>query len=247
MTDAPDSFSAAGPIGLHVSLLGSFQLSAAAGPISLPVGSQHLLAFLALRDRTVTRSAIAGTLWPDVSEAHAFASLRSALSRLDAVTRGAVEVRSVALALAPTVAVDIRESRALAHRLLTLDPLRDGDLSADAIRALSSDLLPDWYDDWAVLEAEEWRQLRLHALEALGNYLLRDGRFGDAAGAALAAMRGEPLRESAQALMIRVHLAEGNQSEALAAFDRYAGLLRAELGLSPTPLLQALVRDIRHE
>jgi DNA-binding SARP family transcriptional activator len=245
MTDEPDYATSVGPTGLRVALLGSFQLSAGRHPITLPVGSQHLLAFLALRDRSVTRSAIAGTLWPDVSEAHAFASLRSALSRLDAITRGAVQVKSVALSLAPTVAVDIRESRALAHRLLTLDPLRDGDLSADAITALSADLLPDWYDDWAVLEAEEWRQLRLHALEALGNYLLRDGRFGDAAGAALAAMRGEPLRESAQALMIRVHLAEGNQSEALAAFDRYSALLRSELGLAPTPLLQALVRDLR--
>ena len=138
-----------------------------------------------------------------------------------------------------------RRSRALAHRLLDLAPLLDGDLSADAIAALSADLLPDWYDDWAVLEAEEWCQLRLHALEALANRLLHERRFGDAAGAARAAMRTEPLQESAQALLIHVHLAEGNQSEALSVFDRYSALLWAELGLSPTPLLQALVRDLR--
>jgi DNA-binding SARP family transcriptional activator len=229
---------------LHIGLLGAFRLSAGAVPLDIPVGSQHLLAFLALRDRTVTRSAIAGTLWPDVSESHAFASLRSALSRLGPA-RPAVHVRSVELALAPTVVVDIRESRALAHRLLDLAPLRDGDLGAETITALSADLLPDWYDDWAVLEAEEWRQLRLHALEALASRLLQGERFGDAAGAALAAIKVDPLRESAQALLLRVHLAEGNQSEALASFERYAALLRTELGLSPTPLLRALVRELQ--
>jgi len=245
MTTSLDALTATGPDGLHVSLLGTFRLSVGAVPVTLPVGSQHLLAFLALRERAVTRSAIAGTLWPEVSEAHALASLRSALSRLDEVARRAVHSRSVELALAPTVAVDIRAARALAHRLLDLAPLRDGDLAPEAISALSGDLLPDWYDDWAVLEAEEWRQLRLHALESLGSRLLHDGRFGDAAGAALAAMRTEPLRESAQVLLIRIHLAEGNQSEALAAFDRYATLLEAELGLSPTPLLRSLVRPLR--
>lgn len=215
--------------------------------MTLPLGSQHLLAFLALRERTVARSAIAGTLWPDVSESHALASLRSALSRLGSVARHAVHVQPVELSLAPTVTVDIRESRARAHRLLDLAPLRDGDLSAATITVLSGDLLPDWYDDWAVLEAEEWRQLRLHALEALASRLLASGRFGDAAGAALAAIRTEPIRESAHALLIRIHLAEGNRAEALLAFERYATALRRELGLNPTPLLRALVRDLQRE
>jgi hypothetical protein len=64
--------------------------------------------------------------------------------------------------------VDIRESRALAHRLVNpRDVAQEGDLNDRAISALSADLLPDWYDDWAVVEAEDWRQLRLHALDQL--------------------------------------------------------------------------------
>jgi two-component SAPR family response regulator len=70
---------------------------------------------------------------------------------------------------------------------------------------LSSDLLPDWYDDWMIFEAEEWRQLRLHALEALATGRLPAERFGDAAEAALAAIHAEPLRESARAVLIRIH------------------------------------------
>ena len=102
-----------------------------------------------------------------------------------------------------------------------------------------------WYDDWVLSEAEDWRQLRLHALEALADRLTAMGRWGEAADAAGAAVRAEPLRESANAALIRVHLAEGNQSEAVRQFDRYRALLDAELGLEPTPRLRRLVQDLQ--
>jgi DNA-binding SARP family transcriptional activator len=102
-----------------------------------------------------------------------------------------------------------------------------------------------WYDDWVLSEAEDWRQLRLHALEALADRLTAIGRWGEAADAAGAAVRAEPLRESANAALIRVHLAEGNQSEAVRQFDRYRALLDAELGLEPTPRLRRLVQDLQ--
>jgi DNA-binding SARP family transcriptional activator len=142
------------------------------------------------------------------------------------------------------VSVDMHASQALAHRLLDRAAAKDAaDLSAAAVSALSVDLLPDWYDDWVVIEAEHWHQLRLHALEALTELLLAQRRFGDATSAALAAVRADPLRESSHAALIRVHLAEGNQSEALSEFRRYQALLRAELGLEPTLGLRNLIED----
>ena len=101
--------------------------------------------------------------------------------------------------------------------------------------------MPDWYEDWAIIESEEWRQLRLHALDALSLHLTAAGQFGDAIAAAQAAMRAEPLRETACAALIRVHLAEGNESEALRAFERFRTLLAAELGIEPTPALRRLL------
>jgi DNA-binding SARP family transcriptional activator len=208
-------------------------------------GSQRLLALLGLRDRALMRAGVAGTLWPESTEEHAHSSLRSALGRLSRVSREAVVVTPLDLCLAEHVSVDIREARALAHRLLEPGAaVADSDVEAGAIRALSVDVLPDWYDDWVLVEAEEWRQLRLHALEAAADRLLSVGRFGEATGAALAAVRVEPLRESARAAVIRVHLAEGNQSEALREFARYRTLLRAELGLEPTEQLHRLVAEL---
>ena len=229
----------------EISVLGSFGLSVAGRAYrGLSHGSQRLLALLALRDRDMARTAIAGTLWPDASEDHAHASLRSALSRLSSMERTIVRVTQQELALADGVVVDIRDARLLAHRLLNPGMNLDGDLSDMAISTLSLDLLPDWYDDWAIAEAEDWRQLRLHALDALAQRLTDAGRFADATSAALAAVKAEQLRETAHAALIRVYLAEGNRAEAMAAYQNYRQLLRTELGLEPTETIQSLIRDL---
>ncbi|MDP9246874.1 MAG: SARP family transcriptional regulator, partial [Candidatus Dormibacteraeota bacterium] len=160
-----------------VQLVGGFQLVEGEVELALAEGSQRLIALLALRGRPVKRLLVAGTLWPDVIENLAYARLRSALSRLYGTVRDAVEVSPSNLSLGTSVRVDLRESRALAHRLLYAgdEPIRAPDLSAAAIAALSGDLLPDWYDDWVLLEAEDWRQLRMHALEALAALLTAAG------------------------------------------------------------------------
>jgi SARP family transcriptional regulator, regulator of embCAB operon len=232
--------------GSQVVLVRGFQFIQGDAQVALAEGSQRLLALLALRGRPVKRVAIAGTLWPEVTEGRAYASLRSALSRLYGTVRRAVEASSTDLSLTSGVTVDLPGSKALAHRLLdAVDQPSEADLGGAALSALSGDLLPDWYDDWVLLEAEDWRQLRLHALEALTGWLLVDGRFGDAAAAALAAVRADPLRESAHSALIRVHLAENNRSEALREFTRYERLLRSELDLEPTAELRQLVQSIR--
>jgi DNA-binding SARP family transcriptional activator len=228
---------------LRVSLLGRFSLADEHGlDVAVSNGVQRLLALLALRDRVVHRASVAGVLWPDVTESHAHASLRSTLARTPDAVRSVLWVSGSELALVDEVEVDVRDALALAQRLLddvTLSP--PDDIGAGAIELLSNDLLPGWLDEWVVPEAEEWRQLRLHALEALVDRLILASRFADATGAAMAAIKAEPLRESAHAALIRVHLAESNQSEALRQFERYRSLLRSELGIEPTARISELI------
>ena len=210
----------------------------------LAVGAQRLLAFLALHDRAITRVAMAGTMWPDANDERAGISLRSALSRLDPATHDAVLSASAGLSLATTVGVDFRNAQALAHRLLNSGTPVDRDLDPLATEALSAELLPGWYDDWVATEAEDWRQLRVGALEAQAGALLSAGRFADSANAARAAMKVEPLRESATRCLVHAHLAKGNQSEALRAVELYSDLLWSSLGLRPTEKLTSLVFEI---
>jgi SARP family transcriptional regulator, regulator of embCAB operon len=197
---------------------------------------------LALRGGMVRRAAVAGTLWPDASEEHAYVNLRQALARLQRTARKALATSKLELGLADGVTVDIHRARTLARRLL--DPAvtpEQSELGTAAVGVLSAELLPDWDDDWVLLEAEDWRQLRLHALEGLAGHLAAAGRWGEAAGAACAAVRADPLRESARASLIQVHLAEGNQSEAVREFARYQELLHGDLGLEPTLRLRHLI------
>jgi len=229
-----------------LTVLGGFRLRSGTGDVGVPRGSQRLLAFLVLRGGMVKRAAVAGALWPEAAERHAYSNLRAAIARLNGTGRKAVAASKLELGLAEGVTVDFHHAQPLARRLL--DPAATpapSDLSLAAVAALSADLLPDWYDDWVLAEAEDWRQLRLHGLEVLARHLTNAGRWGEAAGAARAAVRAEPLRESGHAALIQVHLAEGNQSEAVWEFARYRTLLRAELGLEPTPRLCELVRDLR--
>jgi DNA-binding SARP family transcriptional activator len=53
--------------------------------------------------------------------------------------------------------------------------------------------------------------------------------------------RGAGVPRSFRAALIRVHIAEGNISEALREFARYGEFLKLELGVEPTKRLRALV------
>ena len=219
-------------------MLGGFQLVQQRTRVTVPGAAERLLAFLAFAGNGMQRGLIAGVLWPNTSERRAFGNLRSTLSRLGP-GRPAVVADPLTVQLADDVAVDVRDARGLALRLLTPHP-DSADLSPAAVEVLSEQLLPGWYDEWVLEEAEEWRQLRLHALEALAGHLRRAGRFGEAAVAAGACVRAEPRRESAHAALVSVHLAEGNDVEALRQLERFRKLLRAELGLDPSPRLTDL-------
>src|SRR4051812_36478333 len=231
------------PADLKVSVLDTFMFQVGDQTLALPSGSRRLVAFLALRDRPASRHLVASTLWPDALPHDAASSLRSALWRLKPVASAAVLVHDPDLGPHPDVRVDIRDSRSLAHRLL--DPSRGmlaSDDTAAAVAALSVELLPGWYDEWVVAENEQWHQLRLQALEAMAAHLTSRGRYAEAVIAAMAATRAEPLRESAHGALIKVFLAEGNQIEALEAYNHYCVMLRAELGIEPTEELTDLVR-----
>jgi DNA-binding SARP family transcriptional activator len=225
--------------GTRLALLEAFELSCNQEVVPLPLPAQRLLAFLALEDRPVLRAYAACSLWVDSSEDRASGSLRSALWRLRQSGYRLVEATNRQLRLAPQVAVDLREATAWAHRLL--DPsTKVEEVDLDAI-TLTGDLLPDWYDDWIVIERERFRQLRVHALECLCERLTVAGRFGHAMEAGLAAVGGDPLRESAHRALIRVHLAEGNRADALRQYRFCCQLLHERLGLEPSAQMEALV------
>jgi DNA-binding SARP family transcriptional activator len=227
----------------HVSLLDGFELSiGGVNPETtvrdVPYGVQRLIAHLSVC-RCRTRRTIASQLWPDVPETHAHANLRSALWRARRAAPGLVVVSGSAVALADDVRVDVQEFMDWTGAVL--DPTVPVDRILTPATALSGELLPGWYDDWVLLERERLRQLRMHVLEVLADKLIHAGRFGEAVQAAYAAVRDEPLRESAHRAVVRVHLAEGNLVEALRAYRSFRDALDRELGVMPTRQMEELM------
>jgi DNA-binding SARP family transcriptional activator len=223
----------------RVSLLGGFELRLGGECVELPQTAQRLVAFLALSPRALTRVFVAGSLWTDSNEAQANSSLRSVLWRLR-VRAPVIDATSTHLSLAPRVEVDVAGAGALVRRLLA----EAGAPDADDVLALceAGELLPDWYEDWLVIERERVRQRRLHALEAACRRLTAAGRYAEALEAGLAAVAVEPLRETGHAAVIDAHLAEGNLVEASRQYETLRDLLRQNLGTHPSPRVHGLLR-----
>jgi DNA-binding SARP family transcriptional activator len=228
---------------LRICLLDGFAMECDTETIEIPLSAQRLLAFLAFQKRPVLRPYVAGSLWLDKSEERANANLRASLWRLRGAGLKVVESVGNCLSLAHSVTVDVRDSFVLAHELLN-GQCASFEVSALDTLLLSGEILPDWYEDWVVIERERLRQLRLHALEALCEHLMATGHLAGAVEVGLIAVASEPLRESAHRALISAYLAEGNQVEALRQHDKYCGLLWHELGLGPSRQMLALVESL---
>jgi DNA-binding SARP family transcriptional activator len=220
-------------VRLH--LLSAFEVVRDDHAVPLAPGSQRLVAFLALQERPVRREFTAGMLWPDVSDGRAAANLRSTLWRVQKQlgVRGLIATKGERLLIDPQTPIDLRDAERAARAVLD-----DGECDA---RLFSHDVLPDWYDDWVLLERESFRQLRLSALEALCERHTNAGRLGQALEAGLLSVASEPLRESAHRALIRVHLAAGNAVEAIRQYGVCRRLLHDQLGIEPTQQLRELI------
>ncbi len=225
---------------LRLRLLEGFGCERSGTPIELPFGVQRLVAFLALRGPS-HRCLVAGSLWPEVPESQALASLRTGVWRLNKVLPGGLSADGSALAVSESTDVDAREQEAFATTSLrtATDDLEW--LNAGLAWLWPGDLLPGWYDDWVVFERERLSQLRLHALEHTARVLTRHGQLQTALQLALEAVRAEPLRESATSVLMSVYVAEGNVSDAIHQYELFRDLLRHEIGVEPSPGLADLL------
>ena len=225
-----------------LSLLGRFQVRWLGEDIALPHSVQRLVAFVALRTQPISRMLAAVTLWSDGSEQQAGARLRTVLWRLRSQGCPLLRVRHADLSLSDQVRVDYWEAGAVAAGVIdSSDPTPSAVVWHDG---LECDLLPDWDENWLLLDRERFREVRLHALEALCRRLSHQGHSARAVEVGILAVAADPLRESAHEALLRAYLAEGNKGQAIRQYERCRQLLRLELGLEPSPSIQNLVSAI---
>ncbi|MEP7089029.1 MAG: bacterial transcriptional activator domain-containing protein [Nocardioidaceae bacterium] len=200
---------------------------------------------LTLRPAGTDRSTVEELLWPDLTRQRASANLRSVIWRIRrAGMPDVLESSRTRVRLHGSVVSDVGEQTLRVHALLADEGAAPE--VVPRVDRLALDLLPGWCDDWLVLSREQWDQTRLHGLESLARWHRGRRDYLAALDAAIYAVDLEPYRESAQRVLIEIHIAEGNFAAAIRQYQRFRGTVQRELGVSPTPQLTRLVHPVTH-
>ena len=214
----------------------------------LPARQGRLLfAYLVVhRARAIRRDELVDALWGDGAPAAADGTLRALLSRLRRVL-GAEALPSgdqPALVLPDGAFVDLEAARDALHRaeagVAANDPTRAWGPARVALHTADRGFLPDCDQPWAAEVREQLDDVRLRALECVGQAGLQLGggeiASAERAGRRLVALA--PFRETGHRLLMEALAARGNTAEALLAYDRLRVLLRDELGIAPGRAVQ---------
>lgn len=202
--------------------------------VKLSIPARRLLIFLALHGGSAPRPVVSAGLWADSPEDVGRANLRRALCQVprDWIT-------TVGDMLVLEAECDLPQARRSAARAL------EGQrLTFDEIETLCADILPGWHDEWVIEAHDQFRRLRVQALEAACRTLSAQASHALATQAGAAAVAAEPLCESANEALIDAHLAQHNRFEAARCFEALSRALLEELGVSPDPALRARIASL---
>lgn len=252
---------------LHIQLFGALQVTVAGAAINLKYDKvRALLAYLAANAHQPHRRATLATLlWADYPESEARRSLNQALFTLRQAIGDQkanppwllVNNETVQINPAADTTIDVAQFMTLldacdkhrhrepadcaecAQRWAASATLYRGDL-------LQGFSLPDSepFEEWSVLTREALHQRALAALTHLADHQERCGALEAARQFAQQQVQLEPWREEAHQQLMRVLVASGQRSAALAQYEICKRLLADELGVEPSAATQALRRQI---
>jgi DNA-binding SARP family transcriptional activator len=251
-------------MSLQITLTGQLAAeadSARADATDLP-GRQAPLVFaylVAERDRLVPSEELAEAVWDGTLPPTWRPALRGVVSKvrgfLDVLGLPATDaLTSVAgcyrLELPADTAVDVEQAAGeadAARAALAAGDLELAAAAAERARAIAGrPLLPGHDGAWVEDRRADLQQVLVDSLELLVDVHLRAGRPDPAAGPARDLVALEPFRDSAHERLLRVLAAAGDRGEALRAYDRYRRTLAEELGVGPSPGLEAIYLELLH-
>jgi DNA-binding SARP family transcriptional activator len=238
---------------MDIRLLGPFEVWQGSTRLALGAPKQRaVLAQLAIRVGEVTPAeALVDGLWPDEPPASAAKSIQVYVSNLRRILPpGAIATRGRGYALTadPELVDSVRFGRLVAAGRADLAAGR-----LDAAAAALRDGLALWRgpalgglrdEAFAGEPAAALDEARIDATELLFGIDIERGRGPDVLDKIAGLVREQPLRETLRALQMRALYQAGRQADALAAYREARRVLDDELGVDPSPELQALERSI---
>jgi len=221
-----------------------------AAPLALKRGLA-LLAVLCELGRKAARLQLAELLWPDaaadvgrprlrrlVHETNQTLGLDLILGDGDALWLDAATAQVDSdVARLRGLARQLVSDAADAHSRAALEEL----LQPDAHQLLDGfSFGSDSFDDWLAQRRSEQHRLVVRALQRAGEQLIASGQPLLAAEAAARLVAIEPLADAGHALLLQAHAQRGDLAALESAYLSFAELLRAELGVRPSPAFEAL-------
>jgi DNA-binding SARP family transcriptional activator/predicted ATPase len=232
---------------LAITLLGNPEVSLDGAPVRGFVSSKAaaLLYYLAATGRSHAREALAGLLWPEVTDAQASKNLRDVLSNLRRLfdSHLAINRQTVALIDGPALQIDSRRFEQAAAA--------GGTALREAVELYRGDFLEGFslaeapeYEEWALVERERLRQLALGALQQLAAQAGHQGDYAQGIAQLNRLLALDPTREEAHRLLMLLLAMSGQRGAALAQYAACRRALADELGVDPDAATEELHRRI---
>lgn len=220
-----------------------------------------LFAYLVIeRHRPIPRTELAELLWPAIQPLTWQPALRGLVSKVRTLLClcGASRTDTITYAfgcyrlhLPPATWVDLEVAGTAveeAERQLRDDqPDLACEAAQDAVAFTRPPFLPGEDGPWAESQRRQLERLRLRALRALSESRLLRGELELAVVAAEDAVDVAPFSDSIHRQLMLAHVAAGDRANALLEYERCRVLLADELGVDPSPEMQALYLQLLRE
>ncbi|MFN8495745.1 MAG: BTAD domain-containing putative transcriptional regulator [Caldilineaceae bacterium] len=238
---------------LKIQLLGEFRLiygDKLVSEVNTP-RLQALLAYLILhRAAPQSRQQVAFRFWPDSGDAQARTNLRNALHQLRNALPEAeqfLQVDASTIQWRPDASYTLDLAlfeQALQTAQTAPNPTAKRGALESAIQQYQGDLFPSCYEDWILLEREQWQRAYTNALEALITLLESQRDYRMALDYAQRLLQFDPLREATYSQLMQLHALAGDRAAALRVYHTCATTLVNELGVEPSPTTHALYEQL---
>jgi DNA-binding SARP family transcriptional activator len=236
---------------LTLRLLGPPEIEADGTPLPFPARkSLALLIYLVVAGGRQPRDHLAALLWPESSAARA--ALRNSLYQL----RGQLPAADFLLLEREAIGFNFASDYQLDLDLVqtAVSPQATTDSLQAALDAYRGDFLTGFslgdapgFDNWAGVQREQWHRCLDELFDQLSQAQLAQGQIRPSLETTTRWLAHNPLHETAYRRLMRLHLAAGDRTAALQAYDTCHQTLANELGLPPTPETTALAQRIQHE
>lgn len=245
------------PWPVRIFTFGGFRLEKNGGPVvSSRKAQQRLLSvlkYLAARGgRNVSDFEIQDAIWPDAAGDSARNAYATALHRLrkllenDAVLVRAEGALSFDGSLVWVDALAFEQSCRRIEKMLAGEPDTAGLVAArDELMVLyRGPFLPGEQSAWAIPMRERLQARFLYIIQALARSFERLERLDDAEACCRHGLAVDPLIESLYCSLMQIMSSQGRKVEALKLYEQCRVLLDSELGLEPSPALDAVKRSL---